>query len=1196
MESMIRTKSILAGVALAVYAGIPAIAEDIEIYTAAKLASSVVQPNVMFIVDTSGSMTDTLTVPTDYDYTKVYAGAYDGNSIYFSLGDVVPDSTTKDYFFKAANFCDASVNLYDKGVVIDAVGPLESVGFFNAQIGQFNTKKHIWQELETKNDAERAYPVECKPDSGLHGEVDASKPYIVDGGPWTSAVPADPDNPHPIWYNGAGSLTLYDGNYLNYRTDASVGTTVVSRMDVAKDAVKAIVTSNNNINIGLMRFDSQFFQWEGGAVMYPAIDVSASRNDFFSRLKTMSADGSTPLSETYYEALLYFGGKAVDYGDDAVPSNQTGSTENGNPKFYETPITSECQKNYIIYMTDGAPQLDYLNAARRGVLTGFDVGSCNTDPDPGINDYTLSHYNMDAFDSANSSRDNCLDELAGWAYNKENDIAERNFPAHEGKQHLTTYTVGFAFGNNPSDDLKAAEQLLIDTADAGGGEFHIANDKDTLLGVFNTIISEILAVNATFSSPAVSVNAYNRATHLDDLYFTLFKPESGAHWDGNLKKYKLATRNDANNQPESYIADANGAEAIDPATGFFTDDTVSYWTLAADSPDGPEASVGGAAGKLTAARNVYTFTGNYTDTNGVLTPDNGTLKSASNALDKANAAVTDVMLGVAGFPEAISGSGIPYRDTLLDWAAGIDVLDDNNDGSTNDARRIVGDPLHAEPALIQYGETAGGKPDLVAYVATNDGYLHGFDTLTGNENFAFVPREKLSNLNNVFEDTGLLGKSYGLDGSVIPWINDANLDGDLYDAGDFVYLYFGERRGGSDIFSVDVTDRTNPLLRWVIKGGTGDFTEMGQSWSTPNVEKLKLGGTKKTVLIFGGGYDKGQDTVTLRTPDASGRAVYIVDADTGERLWWAGPSASGADLQLPTLQYSIPSRIKPIDIDGDGYIDRLYVGDMGGQIFRFDIQETDAGGATNLAGLIQGGRIADLAKDGSINDARRFYYPPDVALIVEPDRAPYLSLVATSGYRAHPLNVDVHDRIYMIRENDIYDPPAGGVYTTFTENDLYDTTLNLIGDDGTDAQKKAAVTSLGNAHGWYISLNETDGSYIGEKGLSEPLILAGSAIVTTYIPDDVDPNSSSCEPKAGTGLIYYLNVTDGTPTFNLSSTDDDTRTRDDRHNYLERGGIPPSPSVIITEGGDPTLCVGTECGSAKMGLDIQKMYWYEVEQ
>ena len=73
-----------------------------------------------------------------------------------------------------------------------------------------------------------------------------------------------------------------------------------------------------------------------------------------------------------------------------------------------------------------------------------------------------------------------------------------------------------------------------------------------------------------------------------------------------------------------------------------------------------------------------------------------------------------------------------------------------------------------------------------------------------------------------------------------------------------------------------------------------------------------------------------------------------------------------------------------------------------------------------------------------------------------------------------------------------------------------------------------------------------------------------------------------------------MNVTDGTPTFNLAGLVD--RTREDRKEYLKRGGIPPSPSIIITEGGTPTLCVGAECGATKMFMGLQKTNWYEVEQ
>jgi type IV pilus assembly protein PilY1 len=1195
MDNQSKFRAMMAGVAFAAYAGTPAIAEDIEIYTTANLGTTTIQPNVVFIMDTSGSMGSPMNVPIAYDYTHAYVGCYDASKLYFTAGGSgLPTCGSKDVILKTSNKCDASVNLYDKGVIIDPIGPLEKHGFYADQMAHYNTKKNIWQALLVRNASEQAYQVECYTDSGVHGDAGPGNPYITDGGPWTAAVPANPASPHAVWASGDNGLQIYDGNYLNYRIDPSIGTTSVPRIDIAKDAVEAIVTANNNINIGLMRFDGQHTanEYEGGAVMYPALDVKASRNDFNSRLGTMTAGGYTPLAETYYEALLYFGGKRIDYGNAATPSNQTGTKENSNPNYYQTPITAECQKNYIIYLTDGAPTRDYVNSTRRGSLPNFPVNSCNTDPYPGTSPPTFLDFNLDAFSSQSSSIDHCLDELAGWA--RHNDVAERSFTAHDGKQTITTYTIGFDFSASPNAVDQAGLQLLKDTAAAGGGKFFEARSKDSLLGVFNQILAEILAVNSTFSSPAVSVNAYNRATNLDDLYFSLFKPANGAHWDGNLKKYKLATVLDVNGDKVPQIQDALGNPAVDPVTGFFSDAAVSFWTPAADAPDGAETAIGGAASKFTLARNAYTYTGTYSVANGVATPSNGDLTAPGNELLWFNLAITDAMLGgVAANPAVTyvnSGTSfaLSYTEALLAWAYGYDILDEDGDFESIEPRRTMGDPLHAEPALVQYGELTNGDPDLVAYVATNDGYLHAVDSISGYEYFAFVPQELLANLDTIFDDSGVTGKSYGLDGNVVPWINDANSDGDLNDSGDHVYLYFGQRRGGNDIFSVDVTNRNSPKLRWVIKGGVGDYAEMGQSWSTPNVERLKLNGTTKNVLIFGGGYDTGQDTVSVRTADAVGRSVYIVDADTGALLWRAGPDA-GANLQLTDMKYSIPGRIKPIDVDSNGYVDQLYFGDMGGQLWRIDIKESET--SSNLNTLVTGGRIADFAIDNSDIDTRRFYYPPDVALIVESGQSPYLSIVAASGYRAHPLNQTIHDRMYMMRMDAIYNAPS--TYTTITEADLFDTTNNAIGE-GSTAQKAAALTSLSTADGWYITFNELNGSYIGEKALAEPLILGGVGLVTTYVPEDLNPNAASCVPKAGTGAIYYVNVTDGTPTFNISGTVD--KTREDRKEYLKRGGIPPSPSVIITEGGTPTLCVGTQCGKAKMGFDLEKMYWYEVEQ
>lgn len=1152
----VKMKLVLAGLVYSLMGLSPAVADDIEIYTGRISSSSAISAtaNILFVLDTSGSMGSNVYTKPDYDSATTYTACFDSNRLYADVNfggwsgvDAYCQYWGPWFGYNITNLPQFDISAFECDA---ASASLISTGFYTDRVAQWRSS--LWRDI---NASSFTSYVECKSDNGVHGNGNPAQVWASNtSGPWSSQESESVD-----WNITGQSKTLYSGNYLNYLIAAPT-TNLGTRLTVMKKALTDVVNSASGINIGLMRFDSG---GDGGMVVQEMGEIAANRADFLAELNAMNDGGSTPLSETFYEAVSYYQGDNVDYGNSSSPmhsiaESRTSGTITG-PR-YKSPIISECQKNFIVLLTDGEPTSDHLSTTRQNNI-GMS-GGCSG---------------------------NCLDEIAATIGRNDQSAAIND------DQVISTFTIGLAI-----DDplLLATAQASIN--ETGIGKYYVADDAITLTDAFSNIVTQVLDVDTTFSSPAVSVNAFNRSTHLNDLYFTLFKPAGNPHWAGNFKKYRLNFRINANNETEPFIADVNSADAVDASTGFFSAGARSYWTTATE-PDGANVGDGGSASQLTNTRNVYTLTGAYTDTNGVLVPDTPALTDTTNALDKANADLTDTLLNTGSEADYISGT--PYRETLLDWSSGLDTRDINQNGDLYDARLQVGDPLHAEPALVQYGELAtdsdgdgNNDPDLVAYVATNDGYLHAVNTDNGSEYFSFVPKEKLTNLKVLFEDEGTSPKSYGLDGNVIAWVNDIDKNGTIAGS-DTVYLYFGMRRGGRNIYSMDVSNRNQPSLRWVIQGGTGDYAELGQTWSTVNVEKLMVGGVEKNVLIFGGGYDEDQDSATTRTVDDTGRAIFIADATTGELLWRAGQDAS-ADLQLTEMKYSIPARIKPIDVDGNGYIDRLYAADMGGQIFRFDIEESGSAGSSDLASLIQGGVIADLATDGSTSDARRFYYPPDVALIVESGRSPYLSLIASSGYRAHPLNEDIHDRIYMIRENDIYEPPSSGVYTTITEADLYDTTLNLIGDDGTDTQREAAAASLAGAKGWYISLEEVDGTFIGEKGLSEPLILSGTAIVTTYIPQDInpDPDASVCQPRAGTGLIYYLNVTDGSPTFNLSSTTDDTKTREDRHEYLQRGGIPPSPSVIITQGGDSTLCVGTECWDAGLGLDLQKMYWYEVEE
>ncbi len=150
---------------------------------------------------------------------------------------------------------------------------------------------------------------------------------------------------------------------------------------------------------------------------------------------------------------------------------------------------------------------------------------------------------------------------------------------------------------------------------------------------------------------------------------------------------------------------------------------------------------------------------------------------------------------------------------------------------------------------------------------------------------------------------------------------------------------------------------------------------------------------------------------------------------------------------------------------------------------------------------------------------------------------------------------------------------------------MYDATENLIGQGSVD-QRNDERETLASGSGWYIKLNETS----GEKVLARALIIRGTAIVTTYAPDNSTSTANTCGPNAGTGTVYYLNLADATATHDLDESDGDY-TRADRKFVLERSGIPPAPTFLITEKGNTGLIATEDFGD----LDTErwfKTYWF----
>jgi len=151
--------------------------------------------------------------------------------------------------------------------------------------------------------------------------------------------------------------------------------------------------------------------------------------------------------------------------------------------------------------------------------------------------------------------------------------------------------------------------------------------------------------------------------------------------------------------------------------------------------------------------------------------------------------------------------------------------------------------------------------------------------------------------------------------------------------------------------------------------------------------------------------------------------IYIVDAHTGELVYSLGKPGSGATQDdFTAMKYSIPSDVRVLDIDGNGFGDALFVGDLGGQLWRFDFHLYHSAGDGDL---VQGGVLASLSgAESDLSQNRRFFYEPDVALVRDNGER-FLSIAIGSGWRSHPLNTKVKDRFYVLRSNDVYNMPDG---------------------------------------------------------------------------------------------------------------------------------------------------------------------------
>jgi len=1005
-----------------------------------------------------------------------------------------------------------------------------------------------------------------------------------------------------------------------------------SKLDMLKSVMRDFLLTDDEVdNLNNYKIGLSTFSGDGAIINYPILPIDETglygapvREEIVEEVDAIKATGTTPLLGAYYEAMAYmlakpalFGAPAKQYGHSSSWNGEAShpSTMEGKPPVYNFDglTAGTCAANSIVMLSDGkATQNAYKKLERSASDT---LNALATDPDDGK---ACVNYGF--------IQERCGVELADYALNRldtDNDDSPR----------IVTHTIGFDI----EDDSNAASYLER-VANAGGGQFLLAEDKDQLIQSFNNLVQQPVTSTSSFSAPSIPINTSNLLLSNSEIFVNLFATERKPIWNGNIKKFEICRPDSGDCEAGEYVG-SDGQVATDENGKLLDEGVGDIW----DDGRNPAASdvlSGGLASKVEdwRSRKIYTWTAlqypDEVDQSGS-SSDRGwglyRIDRAREVLEKKSAEPDYTKISddkgsdgrlrkrlMQSHGHCASGSNVDYEcmNRLIKYLLGAKTRDYHTDGSVEGNRWPIADIMHGDVVSIPYGKTSSGESIFKLVFGTNDGGLHMHDARTGEEDFVIYPQEVLDQLPNLEGAKSGSQHIYGLDGSSSFRIRD--VDGDFIiepEDGDFVHFYIGMRRGGYFYYAFNLTpdaalrshgeDIGNPELLWVIRGtqeNDDPLSRLGQTWSKPQYARIVLeeGGEQvsRSVLIFGGGYDAevedvdGHYGIKAGASSNLGNAIYIVDADSGEVLWWASsdysPGSGAAGLEVADMTSSIAADIKLVDSNNDRRVDRLYAADLMGQVWRVDLNKNLEDSSV--------GMLASLGEAGDANDPddneneRKFFYEPDFVRIKDenysgsvPGAESYDLIALVSGNRANPINKSVRNRSYVIRDylDDEVMLPLGSASprnfpacnpdgdgncaeSTVIDNDgLLDVTDDVVVRvDNIEIDPTAEA--LDESNGFFFDLLDDS-----EIGFSRTQVLAGKLYFTTYSISDKTGSAvaevsgpDQCRAELGNANLYVVDVISGAPSI---STKGEVTVSD---RALVLGSQPATAAVpVVTQSG-----------------------------
>jgi type IV pilus assembly protein PilY1 len=331
-----------------------------------------------------------------------------------------------------------------------------------------------------------------------------------------------------------------------------------------------------------------------------------------------------------------------------------------------------------------------------------------------------------------------------------------------------------------------------------------------------------------------------------------------------------------------------------------------------------------------------------------------------------------------------------------------------------------------------------------------------------------------------------------------------------------------------------------------------------------------------------------------------------VDAISGNLLWWAGPDI-GTFSPAPTLQpaksgvgamrYSIPGDVRVVDLTGDGYADLMYAADLGGQVWRFEIDKS----AATKANAVRAGLMATLGDTG-VAGARRFFVAPDLALIKCGGRN-WLNVAIGSGNRELPItDKSTQDRFYSLRDFSMLNPVNWSTYTVIKDVkvDSSSAVIDITPITNAGVTTQAPVGS--NATGWQLDLAVASAD-AGEKVIVESRTFENAIFFTSFVPKLRTDNTIVCTEAIGYNYLYVLSVCDGSVNYAFLAQTGLPVVAQGLAGQLNQKGIAPEVAFLFpspdnasgsgTRRPPPVCLVGAESCGQFSGYAPKRTFWQQ---